>query len=262
MALRTLTAETIALWEKQAGPTPIHGVELELLLGGNVEQHHHARGQIMLVISGVITVSVHHKSWVVSGSHAIWVPEGVPHRIVASTGAELRNLQVSRTIAPNLPECTSVIAVSPLFRELVIDAVSGPNDMVVGSREQKIIDLLLLEFRPIEEIALVVPNPSDIRLRRICDTLRHDPADHRTLSEWANIAGGCTRTLERLFLKETGLTFAQWRRQLRLLDALIRLSRGEPVTSVALDTGYESPSAFIDMFRRVMGRTPGQYLDS
>jgi AraC-like DNA-binding protein len=68
--------------------------------------------------------------------------------------------------------------------------------------------------------------------------------------------------LERLFQKETGLTFAQWRRQLRLHAAIVRLNRGESVTSVALDAGYQNTSAFIEMFRRLVGCTPGRYLDS
>jgi AraC-like DNA-binding protein/quercetin dioxygenase-like cupin family protein len=217
-----LTAQTISTWEHEVGPTPIHGVELELILGGTVERHRHRRGQIMWAASGVITVSVEARSWVIGASRAIWVPEGVQHAITASTMAELRNLQVSREIAPHLPTHTCMIAVSPLF----------------------------------------LPEASDIRLQRICRELRANPADNRTLAEWAEVAGGSTRTLERLFQKETGLTFAQWRRQLRLHSALVRLNRGESVTSVALDAGYQNTSAFIEMFRRLVGCTPGRYLDS
>lgn len=262
MPFRTLSAETIASWDREVGPTPLHGVELELESGGIVELHDHPRGQIMFAPSGVVTVSAHNRSWVISGPRALWMPEVVAHQVIASTGAELRNLQVSRTIAPQLPRLPAVIAVSPLFQALLLDAISGPNDVAAGSREQKVIDLLLMEFHLTEEAPLFIPEPTDARLQRVCAALRANPSDNRTLDEWAEIAGGCTRTLGRLFLKQTGLTFAQWRRQVRLLDAVVRLSRGEPVTSVAFDTGYESPSAFIEMFRRVMGRTPGQFLDS
>jgi AraC-like DNA-binding protein/quercetin dioxygenase-like cupin family protein len=262
MPFRTLSAETIASWEREVGPTPIHGVEIELFPGGMIEKHRHARGQIMLATSGVVTVSAHDRSWVISGPRGIWMPEGMLHSVMASTGAELRNLQVSRSIAPSLPVEPCIVAATPLFRELVISAVSGPNALSTDSRAAKIVDLLLSEFHSSEHAPLDLPEPADIRLKRICTALKANPSDDRTLTEWAGIAGGCTRTLGRLFLKETGLTFAQWRRQVRLLDALVRLSQGQSVTSVALDAGYESPSAFIEMFRRVMGRTPGQYLDS
>ncbi len=55
------------------------------------------------------------------------------------------------------------------------------------------------------------------------------------------------------------MSFDAWRRQLRLQTALTWLAVGRPVTTVALDLGYDSPSAFIAMFRRALGQTPGQY---
>jgi AraC-like DNA-binding protein/quercetin dioxygenase-like cupin family protein len=262
MLFEHLTAQTISSWEHEVGPTPVHGVEMELILGGTVERHRHQRGQIMLAATGVITVSVEAQSWVIAGSRGIWIPEGVQHAVTASTSAELRNLQVSRKIAPHLPTNTCVISVSPLFRELLNDAVTGPTAVAPGSRAAKILDLLLLEFSPCQQLSLLLPEPSDNRLRKICVELRANPADNRTLAEWAETAGGCTRTLERLFQKETGLTFAQWRRQLRLHEALVRLNRGESVTSVALDAGYQNTSAFIEMFHRLVGCTPGRYLHS
>jgi AraC-like DNA-binding protein len=55
------------------------------------------------------------------------------------------------------------------------------------------------------------------------------------------------------------MSFRQWRRQFRILEALKRLGREEPVINVALDLGYDSPSAFIYMFKKALGQTPGQY---
>jgi AraC-like DNA-binding protein len=96
-------------------------------------------------------------------------------------------------------------------------------------------------------------------LQQITTALRADPADDRTLDIWARAAGASSRTLTRLFLAETGMTFRQWQRQARLLAGLVRLADGQPVTVVALEVGYASPSAFIAMFRRALGTTPGQY---
>ena len=55
------------------------------------------------------------------------------------------------------------------------------------------------------------------------------------------------------------MTFGQWRQQVRILEALKRLAMNEPVTTVAIELGYESPSAFISMFKKALGKTPGQY---
>ncbi len=77
--------------------------------------------------------------------------------------------------------------------------------------------------------------------------------------QWGHEVGASARTLARLFLAETGLSFGDWRSRARLLAALPRLAAGEKVTTIALDLGYESPSAFISMFKRALGKTPSTY---
>ena len=71
-----------------------------------------------------------------------------------------------------------------------------------------------------------------------------DPSNNEDLDHWAGYGNLGRRTLTRLFRKETGMSFVEWRQHIRLLEALTRLGAGEPVTHVALDLGYESPSAF------------------
>lgn len=92
--------------------------------------------------------------------------------------------------------------------------------------------------------------------------LAADPADQRSLAELGRAVGAAERTLSRLFRAETGLTFPQWRAQLRLQHALTLLAAGQPVTSVALACGFHTPSAFIEAFRKAFGTTPGRYWDS
>jgi AraC-like DNA-binding protein len=99
-----------------------------------------------------------------------------------------------------------------------------------------------------------------MRARRVADRLEDDPSDDRTLTALARGSGASVRTLQRLFRAETGMTFAAWRQQLRLGRALQRLADGGSVTAVALDTGYASVSAFVSVFRRTFGQTPGRYV--
>lgn len=262
MLLSTLSAATIANWEAETGPAPIHGVGLELECRGTIEMHRHRRGQVMAAPTGVATVRTGGRSFVIAGKKGVWVPEGISHEVVASTEVGLRNLQICRELAPDLPTSVCPITLSPLFGELLRSAVEGKQWFAAGSREAKVIDLLVLEFNPVDDLVFSVPEPRDARLRRICAALQKNPSDNKSLAEWADTAGGCTRTLERLFRKETGVTFAQWRRQVRIQDAIVRLHLGQSVTSVAYDAGYENTSSFIEMFRRVTGRTPGTFLDS
>lgn len=89
---------------------------------------------------------------------------------------------------------------------------------------------------------------------------RADPSNNGDLDHWARYGNLGRRTLTRLFRKETGMSFVEWPQYIRLLEALTRLTTGEPVTNVALDLGYESPSAFTAMFRRALGEFPRNYL--
>ena len=118
-----------------------------------------------------------------------------------------------------------------------------------------ILDLVqTLKIAPLD-----LPMPTDVRLKKISETLTVNPSDNRTLEDWGKSVGATNRTLSRRFRFETGMSFRQWRQQMRVLESLRRLGREEQVTTVALDLGYDSPSAFIAMFKKALGKTPGQY---
>jgi AraC-like DNA-binding protein len=120
---------------------------------------------------------------------------------------------------------------------------------------------LIEQVAALPHAPLYLPQPQDRRLRAITAALCAEPASNDTLEQWAPRVGASARTLARLFVKETQLSFALWRRQLRLLVALEALAHGQSVTAVALDAGYHDTSSFIAMFRRALGVTPGRYLE-
>ena len=121
--------------------------------------------------------------------------------------------------------------------------------------------LMLSEIHAMNVQPMQIRMPQDPRLRKVCRALLDDPASPRTCSQWGDVAGASARTLERLFRKEMQLSFGLWRRQVRLLEAMDRLAAGTPVTSVALDLGYRSPSAFTVMFKRALDCLPSEMYD-
>lgn len=56
-----------------------------------------------------------------------------------------------------------------------------------------------------------------------------------------------------------GMTFPQWRTQVRLFHALKMLAAGTSVTMTAHACGWSSTGAFIDVFRNAFGHTPGTH---
>jgi AraC-like DNA-binding protein len=86
-----------------------------------------------------------------------------------------------------------------------------------------------------------------------------DVGDERTLDDWADVAGMSRRSFMRAFLAEAGMSFGRWRQQARLFAALEMLAQKKSVTDVAIAVGYDSVSAFIEMFRTMLGSTPQAY---
>ena len=119
--------------------------------------------------------------------------------------------------------------------------------------------MILDEIRSMPVDALGLPLPRDPRLRRIAQALVDDPSDERDLDAWAHWAAVGARTLSRRFVSETGFTFTAWRQRARLMRALEMLADAVPVTTIALELGYSTPSTFIGLFRRTFGETPAVY---
>src|SRR5262249_44977321 len=99
------------------------------------------------------------------------------------------------------------------------------------------------------------------RALKVADFLHANPRSAVPMEEICIRAGASKRTIERLFQQDTRLTLGRWRQQLRLMHSLRLLAQGMKVNSVAMEAGYSSPSAFIMMFKNVLGTPPGQYFE-
>lgn len=221
--------------------------------------HQHARSQLLYASSGVMTVTTANGIWVVPPLRAVWIPALVEHQINCSGRLSMRTLYIKPEVAPNLPRACCVVSVPPVLRELILYATTLPHLYKPNSPEERIMNVMLDLVQTLKVAPLDLPIPRDSRLRKIFRGLSEDPGDNSTLEDWGRTVGATSRTLARLFRSETGMSFTQWRQQVRILQGLRRLAMEEPVTTVALDLGYDSPSAFIAMFRKALGRTPGQY---
>lgn len=244
----------------QRVPRPVAAMAKDFPGGHVIPPHRHERAQLIFAAVGVMVVRTAAGTWAVPPQRAVWVPAGTIHELRMASAVAMRTLYVRADAAARLPDRVRVIAVSSLLRELILRACTLPVLYDEQGPAGRIVALILDEIASLPSLALDLPSPRDPRLAWICRSLREDPGSGRTLEEWAREVGACSRTLARLFVKETGLTFAAWRQQARLLAALARLAAGEPVTRVGLDLGYESASAFTAMFRRALGAPPSRYL--
>ncbi len=244
----------------QHSPRPIAAMASSHPDGELIAPHHHPRAQLVHAIAGVMTVTSPPGSWVVPSGRAVWMPAGIDHAIRVAGQVEMRTVFVAPDARPDLPRDCQVIEVSALLRALVVSATRIPFDYDVAGRDGRIMELILDEVLLAPRLSMHVPMPRHARLAKLCEDLIADPAAPVTLEGLATDHAMSSRTLARLFHKELGMSFGEWRRRMRLLLSLPRLAAGASILEVALEHGYQSPSAFAAMFKRTFGIAPSHYL--
>ncbi len=237
----------------------VRSLALRLPAGYRIDNHRHPWGQLVYATEGVMTVETEVGSWVVPSHRAAWVPGGTQHGIATTGSVRLRTLYLRPDLGVALPQTCSILSVSALLRELLLEVIRLGmlrDDMVEQGR---LAAVLVDQIRLTPEEPLLITWPRDPRARFVAKMVVADPAWAGSLLDLAPGSGASARTLERLFRRETRMTFGRWRQQVRLLEALRRLAAGESVTSIALAVGFSGTSAFIAMFRRLLGEAPGHY---
>lgn len=218
--------------------------------------HAHDHHQLALATRGVVLLAVDDAVWVLPPSRALWIPCGIRHAVTASVDATMLGLYIEPGRCPLAFTGPTVVEATGLLGALarhLSRADLGPGER--ARAEAVLWDLM----RPLPVTAIPVPMPGDDRARRVADGLLADVTDERTLPDWGRQVGASARTLARLFVAETGMTFARWRTNARLAAALPLLAEGLGVGAVARRVGYAAPSAFVAAFRREVGTTPGGY---
>lgn len=220
--------------------------------------HHHSRGQLFGSLQGLLSVRVESGVWVVPPIHAVWLP---PHHIhsAQSHGPFYGwSAFIEESACSDLPKQPCTLRVSGLLREAVLRAATWPTGPLSVSSE-RVAAVILDEIQnlPVETFGL--PFPQEPRLARVARALVDDPAIERDLEQWASWCAVSSRTLSRRFVIETGFNFTEWRQRARLMRALELLAAGMSVTAIAIELGYSTATAFINLFRRTFGQTPAAY---
>lgn len=241
-------------------PRPIAVLADEYPSGHHDPRHCHKRAQLIYASAGVMLVITEHASFVVPPQRGVWVPGGVQHEMYARNPVSVRTLYIEDNARPGLPHDCRVLEIPELLRQLIIEAARIPIEYDVDGRDGRLMELILDELSVMRTTPLDVPMPRDERLVRVCHEILRDPAQKDALDGWADAAGMGRRTFTRTFRRETGISFATWRQNVRLMEAVSRLALGQPVTTVAFDVGYSSSSAFTAMFRRTFGVAPTRYI--
>jgi len=225
--------------------------------GGASASHSHPRGHLVYAARGVLAVHTDRGASIVPANRVAWIPPGFTHHHRAHGSTDMRIVFLPAALARLAPERPAVFLASGLAREVLLTLTSPREfDRAARARLQRV---LVDELREAHEQPLQVPEPRDDRLRAVARVLDENPADTATLAGLGRKVGASARTLSRLFHDELGMTFYEWRTQLRIYHALVLLADGHDITHVAHACGWANPSGFIAAFTAIVGATPGRH---
>jgi AraC-like DNA-binding protein len=221
--------------------------------------HSHRKGQLVVASRGSVMCRAPGGLWMVPPQGAVWIPGGVLHSNCVSDFGIIYVVFIEPS-ATKLPNFCCTFTILPLVRELIHRLSTFPPLYPIEGPTSRLGRVLLDELVQMSTEQMYLPISPDNRLQQLAAALLRHPGDRSTLEEWATRYAMSERTLARLIVKQTGMTFGRWRQRLHILVALQRLSEGASVQTVSVDLGYESPSAFITMFKKTMGKSPRRFL--
>ncbi|WP_433685011.1 AraC family transcriptional regulator [Nocardia sp. CA-119907] len=218
----------------------------------------------MYAARGVLSVHTERGTSIVPANRVAWTPAGFMHYHRAHGQTDMRIVFLPASLARLVPDHPAVFAASDLAREILL-TLTGPRNYDRAAQNQdraalaRLRRVLVDELHEAHEQPLQLPEPHDDRLQAIAQLLYQNPADNTSLAELGLTIGASARTLSRLLNNELGMTFYEWRTQLRVYHALVLLAHGHDTTHVAHACGWANPSGFIAAFTNIIGTTPGRY---
>ena len=105
-----------------------------------------------------------------------------------------------------------------------------------------------------------VQNESKESVQLVRDYLQSHYAENVTLDHLTAITNLSPYYLIRIFRQHVGVPPHEYQTQLRVSRAKQLLRKGNPISEVALETGFFDQSHFSRKFKRIVGVSPGQYL--
>ena len=221
--------------------------------------HAHEWHQLIYVSAGLMSVATEAGTWVAPATWAIWVPAGMRHGIRFVVDSAFRTAYFRPDWTDDYSTACSVVCVSTLLRELILRTIA------IGKLDQRhpleaaIAALIVSELQVSGARSLSLKQPTGEAMWRAATLITNRDPRAATVASLARAVGAGTRTFERQFFAETGMTPGRWRQHQAMLTGLESLAGGTAIKSVAAQSGYKTASAFIAAFRKLFGTTPGNY---
>lgn len=215
--------------------------------------------QLIRIRPGLIELELDKRRLIAPAEYLIWIPADTTYATYVRLPIEYMSIFVSDVLAARLPDKPCLIVQTAVVRALLDDFSQRCVLSLVDEWDVRQAELLIEHLVRAEHQDSYLPESRNLQLTQILQSIQLNPGDSTTLAQWAQLVNSTERTLARHFQRELGMSFIQWRNRARLLQALTWLQEGWSVQQIAARLGYSNPSAFILMFRKLLGFTPERY---
>lgn len=216
--------------------------------------HAHDEALLLHASVGAVHLATAESLWLATPGSAVWVPPGWPSGVSNTKGrARITPIHLHGSLPRGLPSTPCGVSVRPFFASLIAELGNADDH---GERAVALQQLILHELIQAPVHNHYLPRPADPALRRAATAQCDDVAQPLSVAKAAVLAGMSERTFTRRFRSATGLNWARWSNEARLLAAARLLVGGATVSQAAFACGYESCSAFANAFRRRFGTVP------
>lgn len=252
---------------KDFAKTPISKTEITIhprayKRGHQIGSHVHAQSQFLYSISGLMNVTTPAGRFLVPPQRAVWIPTNIEHSVDVITDIEMRSVYIESSWLKrhtNYSKLNQVylIEVNALLRELIL---ATHQQKTSKEKINLLMTLALLELTGAEDASTFLPMPIDARAKKVAELTLSDVHSMKDFEQLCFEASASSRTITRLFTKETKMSFREWRQRARIMNALELLENKKlSIKQVAMSLGFSSTASFAHAFKEVMGITPTEF---
>ncbi|MHC5307991.1 AraC family transcriptional regulator [Bartonella sp. LJL80] len=226
------------------------------------EKHRHQWGEFVYCYSGIMEIQTADNHYLATTRYGLWLPPDLEHLCMNRRQAHYCSIYIANTRLEGLPKKICMLEVDQLALAMLDHLRHQSPQLPYEPHEMRFLDVFKDRLSVAVCAESYLPTSSNPVMRRVLDLLESDTQNALSLKTIAKRANLTERTLMRLAEKHLGMSLTQWRQRHKIIRAIPMLTAGEKVETVALQLGYQSASAFISMFRRLMGCTPDEYRKS
>ncbi|WP_434777934.1 AraC family transcriptional regulator [Neisseria sp. Ec49-e6-T10] len=219
--------------------------------------HQHQHSQLLFAKHGAIHIMTGQILSILSPNRVAYIPPNTMHRVVMYNSVDYRSIYIDAQVYQGMPTEVAIYDTSALIKEVLEQIAFMP--FKTNWEKGDPYHLLSLCFSWLNGPSLQqmsLPLPQDKRLQPLVESLALLPP---TLTKLTTYVGASEKTIGRIFNREVGMSYQQWRQRWRFIKAVELLATGKNNTDIAQLLDFSSDSAFTTFFKQWSGCTPKQF---